>query len=164
MSQADKLRLLLLYAASHPEKFDDAERAMGETHGAHPGRSRRRVEPRTTRREGRKPKRGGAAATFRTTKAKRPIVHSRKSEWDLNRFVPAVNALAVALDNGTLSAADFPEVDGDRGAASSAIRRRAAPPPAIRSPPPPPSPPPRAEGVPRARPGPRIERAPENPG
>ena len=116
MSQADKLRLLLLYAASHPEKFDDAERARwAKLTGLTPGdlaavsnleRLGAKIE---------KPKRGGAAATFRTTKAKRPIVHSRKSEWDLNRFVPAVNALAVALDDGTLSRVDFPEVDA-RGA------------------------------------------------
>jgi syntaxin-binding protein 1 len=116
MSQADKLRLLLLYAASHPEKFDDAERARwAKLTGLTPGdlaavsnleRLGAKIE---------KPKRGGAAATFRTTKAKRPIVHSRKSEWDLNRFVPAVNALAVALDDGTLSRVDFPEVDAGGG-------------------------------------------------
>ena len=127
MTPADKLRLLLLYAASHPEKFDDAERARwAKLTGLTPGdlatvsnleRLGAKVE---------KPKRGGAAATFRTTKAKRPTVHSRNSEWDLNRFVPTIHALAVALDDGTLSRVDFPEIDGDGGGGDPFAARAAA--------------------------------------
>ena len=127
MTPADKLRLLLLYAASHPEKFDDAERARwAKLTGLTPGdlatvsnleRLGAKIE---------KPKRGAAAATFRTTKAKRPTVHSRNSEWDLNRFVPTVNALAVALDDGTLSRVDFPEIDGDGGGGDPFAARAAA--------------------------------------
>lgn len=100
MRPADKLRLLLLYAASHPEKFDDAERARwSKASGLSLGdvatvSSLERLGLKVS-----KPKAGslGAAAAnvgFKTTKAKRRTVHERKSEWDLFRFLPAVHVLA----------------------------------------------------------------------
>ena len=86
MRPADKLRLLLLYAASHPEKFDDAERARwSKASGLSLGdvatvSSLERLGVKVS-----KPKAGslGAAAAnvgFKTTKAKRRTVHERKSE------------------------------------------------------------------------------------
>ena len=39
----------------------------------------------------------------KTTKSKRPVVHQRDSEWDLNRFLPTIHHLARAIDAGTLN-------------------------------------------------------------
>ena len=119
MRPADKLRLLLLYAASHPEKFDDAERARwSKASGLSLGdvatvSSLERLGLKVS-----KPKAGslGAAAAnvgFKTTKAKRRTVHERKSEWDLFRFLPAVHVLARQTDAQTLPLDEYPELGGD---------------------------------------------------
>jgi syntaxin-binding protein 1 len=115
---ADKLRLLLLYAASHPEKFDDAERsrwsrATGLSLGdlaavtCLENLGVKVSKPRSAR--------GAAAANvgFRTTKSKRPVVHERRSEWDLHRFLPTVNHLVCQLDARMLPLAEFPELGGE---------------------------------------------------
>ena len=119
MRPADKLRLLLLYAASHPEKFDDAEKARwSKASGLSLGdvatvSSLERLGVKVS-----KPKSmslGAAAANvgFKTTKAKRPTVHERKSEWDLFRFLPAVHRLAQQMDAQTLPLAEYPELGGE---------------------------------------------------
>ena len=119
MRPADKLRLLLLYAASHPEKFDDAEKARwSKASGLSLGdvatvSSLERLGVKVS-----KPKSmslGAAAANvgFKTTKAKRPTVHERKSEWDLFRFLPAVHRLAQQMDAQTLPLDEYPELGGE---------------------------------------------------
>ena len=119
MRPADKLRLLLLYAASHPEKFDDAEKARwSKASGLSAGdvatvSSLERLGLKVT-----KPKSstiGAAAANvgFKTTKAKRRLVHERKSEWDLFRFLPSVHRLAQQADAQTLPLDEYPELGGD---------------------------------------------------
>ena len=124
---ADALRLLLLYAASHPEKFDDAERARwmkltGLTRGdlatvANLARLGVRVEKPGKASSGSSASAAMASAmTFRTTKAKRPAVHARRSEWDLHRFLPTAHHLALALDRGTLPEAEYPTLGGGGGA------------------------------------------------
>ena len=119
MSQAEKLRLLLLYAATHPEKFDAAEKSrwMKAT-----GLSSADLDTvinleklgvRVTKRA------SAFSSTFKTTKSKRPTVHERQTEWDLSRFLPTINVLARSLDDGSLSREDFPGLGGDGGAAAA---------------------------------------------
>ena len=117
----DKLRLVLLYAASHPEKFDDTERqrwarATGLTQGdlavvmALEKLGVKVRKPKTSLSTS-----AAAGVGFKTTKSKRPVVHERKSGWDLNRFLPKVNHLGLAMDGGSLSLSEYPELGGDGG-------------------------------------------------
>ena len=142
--------------ASHPEKFDDAERARwSKASGLSLGdvatvSSLERLGVKVS-----KPKAGslGAAAAnvgFKTTKAKRRTVHERKSEWDLFRFLPAVHVLARQTDAQTLPLDEYPELGGDaagrvpgagavpgspaRGAGRAARRKPRASPRAQRAP------------------------------
>ena len=115
---SDKLRLVLLYAASHPEKFDDAERsrwakATGLSLGdlavvmALEKLGVKVLKPKATTL---------STAGFKTTKSKRPTVHERKSDWDLNRFLPTVHFLANQLEANQLPLGEFPELGGDPSA------------------------------------------------
>ena len=49
----------------------------------------------------------------KTTKGKRPLVHQRESEWDLNRFLPTIHHLALAVDSGTLNPMEYPSLGGE---------------------------------------------------
>ena len=49
----------------------------------------------------------------KTTKGKRPLVHQRESEWDLNRFLPTIHHLALAVDAGTLNPMEYPSLGGE---------------------------------------------------
>ena len=49
----------------------------------------------------------------KTTKGKRPLVHQRDSEWDLNRFLPTIHHLALAVDSGTLNPMEYPSLGGE---------------------------------------------------
>uniref|UniRef100_A0A7S0KFG8 Uncharacterized protein n=1 Tax=Micromonas pusilla TaxID=38833 RepID=A0A7S0KFG8_MICPS len=113
MDPNDKLRLLLLYAATHPEKFDDAERArwMKAT-----GLTRVDMDTVTNLEHlgVRVLKKKSSMSGFnKTTKSKRPVVHQRDSEWDLNRFLPTIHHLARAIDAGTLNPMEYPSLGGE---------------------------------------------------
>jgi syntaxin-binding protein 1 len=114
LDQAIKLRLLLLYAASHPEKFDDAERTRWSKATGLTTEQLKCIGcleflgARTEKRKGV----GGKMASFKTKKTKRPTVHERRSEWDLNRFLPTIHILAKALDAQTLAPDAFPALGG----------------------------------------------------
>ena len=120
MRPADKLRLLLLYAASHPEKFDDAEKARwSKASGLSAGdvatvSSLERLGVKVAKPKASSSFNAAAANVgFKTTKAKRRAVHERKSEWDLFRFQPAVHSLARQTDAQTLPLDEYPELGGE---------------------------------------------------
>jgi len=121
LPMVEKLRLLICYVASHPNKIDDAEKArwMGQT-----GMTKSDIEVlEKLELLGVKVLKDKATQSYfsSSTKSNRPKVLERTGEgsgWDLYKFLPTIAGLIKDSDAGTLDALEYPTIGG--GGASAA--------------------------------------------
>ena len=120
LPMVEKLRLLLCYVSSHPNKIDASEkqRWMRET-----GLTQSDVDIlENLELMGVKVLKTPSSGSYfsSSTKSSRPKVLERTgagSDWDLFRFLPMVAGLVRELDAGTLDVNEFPHVGAAAGAA-----------------------------------------------
>ena len=126
LPMVEKLRLLLCYVSSHPQKIDESEKKRWMTNT---GLTLADVNIlQNLELLGVKVLKDGASNPFSSsmfgssTKSIRPKVLERKgagSEWDLFRFLPTMAGLVTELDAGTLDATEYPSVGISPGAANA---------------------------------------------
>ena len=126
LPMVEKLRLLLCYVSSHPQKIDESEKKRWMTNT---GLTLADVNIlQNLELLGVKVLKDGASNPFSSsmfgssTKSIRPKVLERKgagSEWDLFRFLPTMTGLVTELDAGTLDATEYPSVGISPGAANA---------------------------------------------
>lgn len=125
LPMVEKLRLLLCYCGSHPQKLDESEKKRWS---ATTGLTRADVDVlENLELLGFKVRKDAASSSSffssSSTKSMRPKVLERTgegSDWDLFRFLPNVAGLVTDLDSGALDANEYPPIGGaSTGAASS---------------------------------------------
>ena len=124
LPMVEKLRLLLCYCGSHPQKLDESEKKRWS---ATTGLTRADVDVlENLELLGFKVRKDASSSSFfssSSTKSMRPKVLERTgegSDWDLFRFLPNVAGLCTDLDSGALDANEYPPIGGpSKGTASS---------------------------------------------
>lgn len=117
LPMVEKLRLLLAYVSSHPQKIDESEKQRWMKETGLTMSDMNILE--NLELLGLKIRKGSTSYFSNSSKSARPKVYERESEWDLFRFLPTVAALVKNLDAGTLDTTEYPNIVPASGAAST---------------------------------------------